>query len=123
MRTNIKATNFELNDSIRDYLDKRLSALNKFIDDVDDSAMCYVEVGKTTEHHRSGDIFRAEINLHIGGSVYRGEHECTDLYSAIDKVKDEVVIELKKSKIKRSSFMRRGGRRLKEMMKGMLGRE
>ena len=71
MKTNVKATQMELTSAISDYLSKRLSALDKFVDPTDDSAMCYVEVGKVSHHHKSGDVFRAEINLHLGGKSFR----------------------------------------------------
>ena len=119
MKTNIKATSMQLTAAISEYLAKRLSALDKFVDAADDSAMCYVEVGKVSKHHKSGDVFRAEINLHIGGKSFRAEAEESDLYAAIDKVKDEMVAELRTSKTKRLNLLRRGGQKIKKMLRGL----
>jgi putative sigma-54 modulation protein len=121
MKTNVKATQMELTTAISEYLAKRLTALDKFVDPADDSAMCYVEVGKISKHHKSGDVFRAEINLHIGGKSFRAEAEEADLYAAIDVVKDEMVAELRNSKTKRLNLLRRGGQKIKGMFKGMTG--
>lgn len=104
--------------AISDYLDKRLSSVDKFVDENDNTPMCYVEIGKTTSHHKSGDIFRAEINLHIGGKVFRVEEEKEDLYSAIDAVKDELLAELRKAKMKKMSLIKRGGMIIKNSIKG-----
>lgn len=122
MKINIKATNIELTGAINEYLDKRLSALDKFIEADDDSAMCYVEVGRTSDHHKTGDVFRAEINLHWHGQAFRAEDESADLYSAIDLAKDEMLRELRSDKAKRVSLIKRGGARIKDMIRGMYRR-
>ena len=74
-RKNIKATNIELTQEISDYLDKRLQSIEKLIDPNDTSAIFDVEVGKTTNHHQTGSIFRAEINLHIALKQFRATSE------------------------------------------------
>ncbi len=122
MKTNVKATQMELTSAISEYLSKRLSALDKFVDPTDDSVMCYVEVGKVSQHHKSGDVFRAEINLHVGGKSFRAEAQESDLYAAIDVVKDEMLSELRNNKTKRLSLLRRGGQKIKNMFKGFTGR-
>lgn len=113
----------ELTSAISDYLSKRLSALDKFVDPTDDSAMCYVEVGKVSHHHKSGDVFRAEINLHLGGKSFRAEAEESDLYAAIDVVKDEMIAELRTHKTKQHNLLRRGGQKIKQMFKQWTGNE
>lgn len=118
MRTNIKTTNLTLTPEISDYLVKRLSALDKFSDTSDDTALADVEIGKTTEHHREGPIHRAEINLQIKGQMYRAVAERETLFEAIDKAKDEIQEELRRTKSKRLQFIRRGGARLKDMLRG-----
>ena len=71
MDINVKATNIKLTPDISDYIDKRFNSFEKFIASKDTSVLLNVEVGKTTGHHQSGDIFRAEINLHISGNDFR----------------------------------------------------
>ncbi len=117
MKLNIKTTNIEMTQSIRDYLDKRLVAFEKFIQG-EEAIMVDVEVGRTTRHHKQGDIFRAEINLHGKGHNLRAVSEKEDLYSAIDEARDEMVRELTAEKDKRTSLMRRGGLKLKNMLRG-----
>ena len=122
MKYNINTTDFSLTPAISEYLDKRISHLDKFINpSLEESIMCYVEVGKTTEHHKTGDLFRAEITLHIGGKVFRATSEKEDLYSAIDEVGDEITQELKAFKGKRNSLIKRGGAKIKSIIKGLYG--
>lgn len=122
MQINIKGTNIELTDSLRDYLDKKLEGLEEFTDSNKEEAIAQVELAKTTNHHRSGDIFRAELNIRVHGKQLRAVSETEDLHSSIDKVKDEIFREVKKHKDKRRSLIRRGGHRVKNMMRGIFGR-
>ncbi|MFQ5661629.1 MAG: ribosome hibernation-promoting factor, HPF/YfiA family [Candidatus Paceibacteria bacterium] len=122
IRKNIKTTNIELTPEISDYLDKRLQAVEKLIDPEDTSAILDVEVGKTTEHHQSGNIFRAEINLHIAGKQMRASAEESTILNAIDKAEKEVARELRRLKGKRMRFMRKGGAKLKNLMRSIYPR-
>lgn len=120
--SNLKATNMTLTPAITDYLDKRLSALDKFIDNPDSVALD-VEVGKTTNHHKSGEIFRAELNFHSGKAHMRAVAEKEDLYAAIDEVKDELVRELTQYKSKKRDLVRRGALRVKHFIQGFYRKE
>lgn len=120
MKINVKATNTFLTNAISDYLNKKIGHLEKFINPEHlEGAMCYVEIGKTTSHHKAGDIFMAEINLHIGGNSLRAVCEKDDLYSAIDAVQDDMARELKSFKEKRKGLIKRGGAKIKEIIKGL----
>ncbi len=118
MRINIKATNLELTNAISDYVEKRVASLEKFVDKNDESAIAQVEVGKSTKHHQSGDIFRAEINLHIAGKDLRAVAEKDNLYSAIDEAKDEMTREITSHKDRKRTLIRRGGARIKDFLRG-----
>ena len=122
MRTNIKWSHIDQSDSVRDYLDKKLKDLDKLVDSAEGEASAQVELGKTTSHHKSGDIFRAEINLMMNGKRLRAVSETADIYSSIDEVRDEIFEEVIKQKDRRRSLIRRGGHRIKNMMRGVFGR-
>lgn len=117
MDIRIKATNTNLTQGITDYVEKRLSAFEKYIDPKDTSVKCYVEVGRTTKHHKHGDILRAEINLHISGQDFRSVSETSSLHGAIDEAKDEMVRTLRKHKQKQSQQVKRGGAQMKSFIK------
>ena len=116
MQVKEKYTNLEKTEAIQSYLLKRVNSLNKFISE--NSALCEVELEKTTNHHKGGDIFRAEINLAVGGKQFRSVSEKEDLYAAIDVAKDDLVRELQANKDKKVSMVRRGGAKVKNMIKG-----
>ncbi len=122
MRHNIKATGFVMTPAIKEYVEKRVNHLDKFVNqNQKELPMCYVEIGKTTNHHKTGDLFRAEFTLYIGSKSLRVEAEKDDLYTSIDSVTEGMVEELKSFKDKKESLIRRGGAKIKALIKGFYG--
>lgn len=122
MHINIKATHITLTPETSEYLDKRLASLEKLIDPADTSAMADVEVGKTTIHHRRGDVFRAEINVRTAGKQFRAVAQESTLYNAIDKARDEVLREMRRNKRKQIHLLKRGGAKIKEFTRDLQAR-
>ena len=116
MKINIKATNIELTEAIRDYALRRFSKLEKFLGDKD--TVLSIELGKTSDHHKSGDIFRAEVRLSGAGLNHYMARESSDLYASIDEVENEIVQEVTKDKSKKRELVRRGQRAVKNMIQG-----
>lgn len=117
MKINLKGTGIEITTEISDYLNKRLMSIEKFVPKEGGAFIADVELGKTSNHHHAGDIFRAEVNLFFGGKTFRAVSEQSDIHSAIDDVKDEITRELGSYKEKRISLLRRGGQKLKGMIR------
>ena len=117
MKKTIKASNINLTNDVSDYIDKKLAALEKFIDSSDESALCDVIVGRTTKHHRTGDIFRAEFNLHIAGKYFNAISEKDSIFAALDEVKDEMAQELRVYKTKKVTLIKRGSSWIKKMLR------
>ncbi len=94
----IKGTNIELTDAIKDAVESELATLDALCERWGEAVSADVEVGKTSEHHHKGEIFRAEVNLQIPGKLLRAEDENEDLYVAIKNVADTLQRELVKEK-------------------------
>jgi len=122
MQIQLKATEIELTEQLKDYAEKKVLALSKYLSESNEEATASVELAKTTAHHRKGDVFRAEISLRSHGEQYYASSEKEDLYTAIDTVKDDILRELVSSKDKRISLVRRGGARIKNIIKGGIKR-
>lgn len=120
MNTNIKATNITLTDAISEYVAKRFQTIEKFLEN-DPTVRIDIELARTTAHHKNGDIFKAEIHI-IGRhrDIYVTV-EKSDLYAAIDALRDDVHNRVAESKEKRISFVRRGGARVKNIIKSYFG--
>jgi putative sigma-54 modulation protein len=117
MKINKKATGISLTPSITDYINKKVGMLDKFFEGKE--VLVNVEVGRTTKHHKSGDIFRAEIHINLDSQEYYAVSETEDLYASIDEVKDEIVHELTKKRRKSLHLFRRGGAQIKNLIKGI----
>src|SRR3989344_6329420 len=118
MKVNIKATSVQNSPAITEYINKRLIKVAKLLGN-DPTIQCDVELAKTTGHHNKGDIFRAEIHIVGAGRNLYASSEKSDLYTAIDDVRDEIRSELKAKKDKDVSLVRRGGAQVKAMLKGL----
>jgi ribosomal subunit interface protein len=115
IKLNIKATNFKLEPTIYDYIQDKIGNLDRFIEKVDSVVQGWVEVGLTTKHHQSGNIYRAEVQIRLPGKSARSEATAKDIFLAIDAVKDELQEELKKYRERQESLHRRGTRVLKKI--------
>jgi putative sigma-54 modulation protein len=95
----IKTKNFEMTPSLREFVEGKISSLEKYFDllqrDEKDPGMvstieAVVEVGKTTLHHRKGDICRAEVLLTFHRNKLRAAKSADDLEKAIVAVRDDL---------------------------------
>ena len=117
MNINIKATNMELTSAINIYVDKRLASLQKFFGDAEMSGQ--VEVGKTTNHHKQGDVFKAEIDINVSGKNYFSNSEKDDLYAAIDDAREQIMAIATREKDRKQTLYKRGASSVKKMLKGI----
>lgn len=117
MNIKIRSINFDITPAIDEYISKKVSSLEKFLE-VSEGAICEVEIGRTTKHHNSGDIFKAEINLTQPGTkqVYAVAEEA-DLYTAIDVVRDEAERSIVSRKSKNITLLRKGSAKVKSLLK------
>lgn len=112
---NFKGTNTDVNENLKDLTTKKLSTLDKFVADA--PAICDVEFEKITNHHQSGDIYRMEINLEINGKLYRSEATTDSFEKSVDEAKADLSHELQTEKGRRDTLVKRGARRVKELMR------
>ncbi len=122
MNTHIKTTNISLTPAISEYVEKKLGKTSRILEG-DTTAHCDVELARTTGHHHKGEIFRAEIHIVAAGINAFSRSEKEDLYAAIDDARAEIMRELNSFREKKLSRMRRGGLRIKEMVKGIWSRD
>ena len=98
MRIQIMGKNIELSEAIKDYVNKKMTALNKFYNDR--IIRADVVVGVSSDHHIKGKKFFAECKLDVPGkNLFASKQEDT-LYKAIDKIRDYLELELNKYKSK-----------------------
>jgi ribosomal subunit interface protein len=116
LNKNLKTKNIEIDEETKDYLAKRIKKFDTFIADDTSPAIADIELERMTGQ-QSGRIFRAEVNLKIGDRYLRAEEEAENIREAIDKMKDEMVRELRDAKEKERTQTRDGARKAKEQLR------
>ncbi|KKR62957.1 MAG: hypothetical protein UV43_C0056G0002 [Parcubacteria group bacterium GW2011_GWF2_42_7] len=122
MQINLLGKNMEVTEAIRDYVVKRVTNLGKLLSRIEEGkgkVMVNFEVGKSTNHHKSGDIFHADCLIKIDGKEFYGSADKEDLYEAVDAVKDSLYNEINKNKDRKKALFKRGALKIKEMIKGI----
>ena len=118
MKIKITASNMEMTSAIESYIDEKIASIEKFaIPHAEEELFVEIEVGKTTNHHQHGDVFRAEANVRVRGKHFRATSEKSDLYAAIDDVKDSLTRELNSYKGKERALVRRGAGMIKNLLR------
>jgi putative sigma-54 modulation protein len=91
MRLEIRGKNIEVTDALKDYTTKRLSKLEKYIEDV-----------KTAQVALSldGEGHKVEVTIPLNGIILRGEEVREDMYTSIDMVIEKLEKQIEKYKTK-----------------------
>ena len=118
MQINIKFTDTAADDVLRDYATQKVHFFSKLLHERElDAAICDIEFQKST-HHQTGNVCRAEVTLDVGSKIYRSTKEEPTFEKAIDKVKDDILSELRNDKGRARDMIRRGAARMKKMLRG-----
>jgi len=91
VRIEVRGKNIEVTEALKDYVEKRLSKLEKFIEDV---RVAQVTLSVEGESHK------VEVTIPLNGVILRGEEETEDMYSSIDLVVDKLEKQIDKYKTK-----------------------
>lgn len=101
----IKAKNIALTAPLEVFINQKIGSILAVLKGQDIEVR--VEVGRPSRHHNKVEVYYAEANVKIGSTLVRAESNHVDIRSAIVEVKDELKIQLKKFKEKRSDTERR----------------
>jgi putative sigma-54 modulation protein len=87
MQLHVKGKNLEVNDSIRSYAERKLSKLERRVDDG-----TRIELELAVEKNPSiADSQVAEATVHVKGQTLRARETATDMKAAIDELADKLV--------------------------------
>ena len=129
MKIIIKTKHIELSEALRDWINKKLEPLAKFEKIFQEGyhdhffgkgkprVELWLEVGKTTRHHRKGPFFFAEAQMRFPKKSIRSEAFSKNLRQAITEVKDELQREIKEYREKIRARYKRGAREFKREIK------
>lgn len=121
MNIKIKATgSVMLSDEVRSFVEEKVQKLARLLDTSDTSVLAEVEVGSVSQA-RTGDSFRAEINLSFAGGFVRAEAIRETLHTAIDEAVAEAQREVRHKRTKHRDLVRRGAARVKDFFRYFRG--
>ncbi|TSC85663.1 MAG: hypothetical protein G01um10148_1049 [Parcubacteria group bacterium Gr01-1014_8] len=105
---------------IANYLDSRLSSLEKQMGSDTSGARCEVEISRAAgKKHSSDYMWTAEVRIIIlGKKAAYAKNSAASVNAAIDDVKEEIERQLRKSKGKSTKESRRKGKRFKDAIRG-----
>lgn len=110
-----------LTDEVREYVEDKIKKIEKVTDKADTTLRADIELG-TTGGSRTGEQYRAEINLKFSGGFARAEATRDTLHAAIDEAVEEVRGEVRKSVTKHRDLVRRGAAKVKDIFRYWSGK-
>ena len=109
----VKTTDLELTSNISRHIEKTMKSLDKFVKNMDAVVWASIEIGRISRHHKSGKIYRSEIQIHLPGKLMRSEAISSTIFQAINETRSDLQRELKQYRGKKISVQKRGFRKLK----------
>ncbi|MFS8630100.1 MAG: ribosome-associated translation inhibitor RaiA [Bacillales bacterium] len=103
MRYNVRGENIEVTPALREYVEKKLSKLNRYFTKTPDAN---VHVNLKTYTDKKGKV---EVTIPMPGLVLRAEEVHEDMYAAIDLVTDKLERQIRKHKTKINRKLREQG--------------
>jgi putative sigma-54 modulation protein len=94
---NVKGRNVEVTDGLREYTEKRLQKLGKFVPNLRTA---------TVRECVDKNMHRIEVTLEGDGLLLRGEERTSDMYTSIDLVLDKLEQRVKRFKDRHSHLKR-----------------
>lgn len=109
MELNIRTNGVKVSDGLREFIDKRMSKLDRLADHVVDA-----QLELKSEKTRTGaETATAQITLQTGKHILRAEAEAPEIAKAIDTAIDKLVSQVRKFNSRKS---RRGAKPLYELV-------
>jgi len=113
----LKSTHQDLTGSMRELVEEKMSVLEKMIGGPNTPATLSCEIEQSMSVERAGEKYRAEGNLSVDGKLFRAEAESLTLEGAVDRMRDDLMREVRQSHGKERGLLKRGGAALKRMLR------
>ena len=103
MQLLVQGRNVEITDWIREYIDKKVGKLDRFLSEVSD-ARVELEYNAT---RAADDRYTAQITLRNNGQILRAEESTSDILASIDATVDKMSRQIRRYKSRRVQTRRR----------------
>ena len=103
-----------MSDAISDYMDKRLSSLDKLFT----APEAHIHLSKNPPTQKNGEgLYAIRLMIQDEGKEYLADHASHDLYTTIDNIKDDMQRVIRKTKTTEDSLFKKGARKIKNMLR------
>lgn len=112
MKTKFLFENVDVSARTRMYIEKRLLGIEKVLNEKEiKSATAEIEVDKDKR-----GLYRVELMVRIPGNMYRSEEKSETIEEGVDKIEEEAKRQIRESKEKANTLMKRGARSIKKKL-------
>lgn len=115
MNIQIQTINLDLTPAIKDFVESKFSTLYRVVSD--QTALCNVDLERTTNHHKQGEVYKVSVRIKTAGEAYQIDTTQEDLYAAIDIAKDDIERNIVNNSKKKRSLFRRTSARFKKLIR------
>ena len=116
MKVEIFAKNIELDNKLKEYIQKKVDSLENILGKSDEERSCDFRIKKDASA-KKGKIYFAEAKIITPHKKYGADASGESVFEAIDKLKDEIAKKIRRNKDKKESLIKKGGRKIKELLK------
>lgn len=102
MKLPFKTTNFKLTESVANFLSQRMENMERLLEKIGGMMSGWIEIGRTTRHHKKGEVYRAEAQIKLKKQSIRAEGTSSTIFGAITEMKERLKRELSKYKTRTS---------------------
>ena len=120
MRVTIRQKDLEITSALETYINEKIVAsVEKFLKRgaSEDLPLLDIEVGRTTFHHKKGQVYRVSATLTLAHKVIRAEAEDEEIHAACDKIEEELTREITSFKTRSFSLFKRAARQMKDQLR------
>jgi putative sigma-54 modulation protein len=97
MELELQVRHFDLTDTVRDYVDRKVGRLDRFLPDIKATR---VELGRGIRRSQ-GEVYTAQVTAWVDSSILRVEEMNADLFAAIDVASEKLHRQIERYKGKR----------------------
>ncbi len=115
MKTTLKQTNIAINPTEQKHIDRHVAGISRRVSKYGAALILNIEVGRTTRHHRKGEVYRAECMLQLPKKTLRAEAEAEDIVKAFEMCRKGLEREIDTYKASKEEKDYRQARKLKKL--------
>ncbi len=90
-----------MSESVASFLSRRMEKMEELLGKIGGVVSGWIEIGRTTRHHKKGEVYRAEAQIKLKSQSIRAEGIANTVFGAIMQMKDRLKRELSKYKTRK----------------------